>query len=87
MLFSGMLVLAVVARAVAAVGAFSSPLPVGNVSAVYDLVDRILPGEKNAFVFTLTSDACATNVEVSGSCVHVLRAAWRVLIKILKCRS
>jgi hypothetical protein len=76
MLFSGMLVLAVVTRVVAVVGAFSSPLPVGNVSAVYDLVDRILPGEKSAFVFTLTSDACATNVEVRvvRACVCCMRA-------------
>jgi hypothetical protein len=77
MLFSGMLVLAVVTRAVAVVGAFSSPLPVGNVSAVYDLVDRILPREKSAFVFTLTGDACATNVEVRVVRWHFVRRVLR----------
>lgn len=61
-----LIVLAIVADASATRGAVS-PLPVGNVSAVYDLVGRILPGHKDEFSFSLAEGACRGNVEV---CLH-----------------
>ena len=35
-----------------------TPLPVGNVSAVYDLVDRILTGQRSNFTFTIITGTC-----------------------------
>jgi hypothetical protein len=72
---------------------FSSSLPSGSVDAVYDLVERILPGSSQHFRLTLTScpdhGACflvsdvpgSTDVDISASSVSELTAGLGVYLR------